>query len=103
MRTQWEMDSSECSQYMSHKCRDSTDPCHDSRSLDSNLLTLTQVFSEHRRSMTFKRKALLIQVAFEKDLTHKFRDERKTFLMRRFNVYDLIHVVTAFTVHFLGI
>ncbi|CAL8385144.1 unnamed protein product [Arctogadus glacialis] len=46
---------------------------------------LKNVFSEHRRSMLHRRKAQLIQLAFEKDLTHKFTSEWKDMLMRRFS------------------
>ncbi|CAL8271460.1 unnamed protein product [Boreogadus saida] len=40
---------------------------------------------EHRRGMLHRRKAQLIQLAFEKDLTHKFTSEWKDMLMRRFS------------------
>ena len=43
------------------------------------------VFSEHRRSMLHRRKARLIQLASEKDLTHKFTSEWKDMLTRRFS------------------
>ncbi|KAK0153461.1 Zinc finger MYM-type protein 1 [Merluccius polli] len=47
--------------------------------------TLKNVFSEHRRSMLHKRKACLIQIAVEKDLTKKFTGEWKETLLRRFS------------------
>ncbi|CAL8241921.1 unnamed protein product [Merluccius merluccius] len=37
-------------------------------------------------SMLQKRKAQLIQLTFEKDLTHRFKSERKDALMRRFSL-----------------
>ncbi|KAL2087113.1 hypothetical protein ACEWY4_018172 [Coilia grayii] len=40
---------------------------------------------KHRRSMLHGRKAQLIQLAFEKDLTHLFKSEWKDALMRRFS------------------
>lgn len=43
------------------------------------------VFSEHRRSMLHRGKAHLIQLAFENDLSRKFKDERKEMLLRRFH------------------
>ena len=52
---------------------------------ENSFSTLKSVFSEHRRSMLQKRKAQLIQLAFEKDLTHKFKSEWKDALMRRFS------------------
>ncbi|KAK0146220.1 hypothetical protein N1851_014468 [Merluccius polli] len=39
---------------------------------ENSFSTLKNVFSEHRRSMLHKRKASLIQIAVEKDLTKKF-------------------------------
>ncbi len=43
----------------------------------------SSVFSEHRRSMLQKRKAQLIQLAFEKDLTLRFKSEWKDALAQR--------------------
>lgn len=51
---------------------------------ENSFSTLKSVFSEHWRSMLHRRKAQLIQLAFEKDLTHKFKSEWKDTLMRRF-------------------
>ncbi|KAJ4926893.1 hypothetical protein JOQ06_014637 [Pogonophryne albipinna] len=44
---------------------------------ENSFSTLKNVFSEHRRSMLHKRKACLIQIAVEKDLTKKFTGEWK--------------------------
>ncbi|KAL2089232.1 hypothetical protein ACEWY4_016131 [Coilia grayii] len=52
---------------------------------ENSFSTLKNVFSEHRRSMLHGRKAQLIQLAFEKDLTHLFKSEWKDALMRRFS------------------
>ncbi|KAJ4923106.1 hypothetical protein JOQ06_021350 [Pogonophryne albipinna] len=41
--------------------------------------------SEHRRSMSHTRKANLIQLGFEKDLTKKCKNEWKDMLLRRFH------------------
>lgn len=53
---------------------------------ENSFSTLKSVFSEHRRSMLHKRKAQLIQLGFEKDLTHRFKSEWKDALMRRFSL-----------------
>ncbi|MGH0161481.1 UNVERIFIED_CONTAM: hypothetical protein FKN15_047137 [Acipenser sinensis] len=42
---------------------------------ENSFSTLKNIFSEHRRSMLHRRKAQLIQLAFERDLTSKFRGE----------------------------
>lgn len=52
---------------------------------ENSFSTLKNVFSEHRRSMLHTRKANLIQLAFENDLSVKFRDEWKELLLRRFS------------------
>ncbi|CAM4599721.1 unnamed protein product [Leuciscus chuanchicus] len=52
---------------------------------ENSFSTLKNIYSEHRRSMLHKRKAHLIQLAFEKDLTRRFRNEWKEKLMRRFH------------------
>ena len=52
---------------------------------ENSFSTLKNVFSEHRRSMLHRRKAQLIQLAFEKDLTRKFKSEWKDALLRRFS------------------
>ena len=52
---------------------------------ENSFSTLENVFSEHRRGMLHRRNAQLIQLAFEKDLTHKFTSEWKDMLMRRFS------------------
>ncbi len=52
---------------------------------ENSFSTLKRVFTEHRRSMLHKRKAHLIQLAFENDLSRKFKDEWKEMLLRRFN------------------
>ncbi len=46
---------------------------------------LKNVFSEHTRSMLHRRKAHLINLAFENYLSRKFREEWKEFLLRRFH------------------
>ena len=57
----------------------STSSCENSFSM------LKIVFSEHRRSMSHIRKASLVQLAFEKNLTAKCRKEWKDKLLRRFH------------------
>ena len=52
---------------------------------ENSFSTLKNVFSEHRRSMLHKRKACLIQIAVEKDLTKKLTGEWKETLLRRFS------------------
>ena len=52
---------------------------------ENSFSTLKNVFSDHRRSMLHSRKANLIQLAFENDLSVKFRDEWKELLLRRFS------------------
>ncbi|CAL9701671.1 unnamed protein product [Knipowitschia caucasica] len=52
---------------------------------ENSFSTLKNVFTEHRRSMLHKRKAHLIQLAFENDLSRKFKDEWKEMLLRRFH------------------
>uniref|UniRef100_A0A3B1J476 DUF4371 domain-containing protein n=1 Tax=Astyanax mexicanus TaxID=7994 RepID=A0A3B1J476_ASTMX len=52
---------------------------------ENSFSTLKNVFSEHRRSMLHKRKAQLIQLAFERDLSSKFHGEWKEKLLRRFS------------------
>ncbi|KAI2658679.1 Zinc finger MYM-type protein 1 [Labeo rohita] len=47
--------------------------------------TEMNVFSEHRRSMLHRRKAHLIKLAFENDLSRKFREEWKELLLRSFH------------------
>ncbi|CAK6983693.1 zinc finger MYM-type protein 1-like [Scomber scombrus] len=54
-------------------------------SCENSFSTLKNVFTEHRQSMLHQRKANLIQLAFEKDLTQKFRDEWKDMALRRFH------------------
>jgi len=52
---------------------------------ENSFSTLKNVFSEHRRSMLHTRKACLVQLAFEKDLTRKCKTEWKDRLLRRFH------------------
>ncbi|CAL8326461.1 unnamed protein product [Arctogadus glacialis] len=52
---------------------------------ENSFSTLKNVFSEHGRSMLHKRKACLIQIAVEKDLTKKLTGEWKETLLRRFS------------------
>ncbi|KAF4096007.1 hypothetical protein G5714_023610 [Onychostoma macrolepis] len=47
--------------------------------------TLKNVLTEHRLSMLHRRKANLIKLTFEKDLTKKFREEWKDIVLRRFH------------------
>ncbi len=56
---------------------------------ENSFSTLKNVFTDNRRSMLHQRKAQLLQLAFERDLTRKFRDEWKDTLLRRFNVSKL--------------
>jgi len=41
---------------------------------ENSFSTLTNVFTQHRRSMSHQRKAQFIQLAFERDLTAKFKE-----------------------------
>lgn len=52
---------------------------------ENSFSALKNVFSKHRRSMLHLRKAQLIQLSLEKDLTKKFNVEWKERLLRRFN------------------
>ncbi|KAK5918350.1 hypothetical protein CgunFtcFv8_003123 [Champsocephalus gunnari] len=52
---------------------------------ENSFSALKNIFSDHRRSMLHQRKAHLIQLGFEKDLTRKCRDEWKDTLLRRFH------------------
>ncbi|XP_049328965.1 uncharacterized protein LOC111192074 [Astyanax mexicanus] len=54
-------------------------------SCENSFSTLKNVFTEHRQTMLHQRKANLIQLAFEKDLTQKFRNEWKDSVLRRFH------------------
>ncbi len=56
---------------------------------ENSFSTLKNVFTDNRRSMLHQRKAQLVQLAFERDLTRKFRDEWKDTLLRRFNASKL--------------
>ena len=57
-----------------------------SATCENTFSTLTMVFTEHRRSMHHQRKANLIQLAFEGDLTKQFqKDKWKDLLLRKFN------------------
>lgn len=46
-----------------------------SKAMCENSFSTLNVFSEHRPRMLHRRKAQLIQHAFEKDFTHKFKSE----------------------------
>jgi len=46
---------------------------------------LKNTFSDHRQTMLHNRKANLIQLAFEKDLTNKFKDDWKDCFLKRFH------------------
>ncbi|XP_073730590.1 uncharacterized protein [Misgurnus anguillicaudatus] len=52
---------------------------------ENSFSSLRNVFSDHRRSMLHKRKAQLVQLAFEMDLTRKCTTEWKDTVLRRFN------------------
>ncbi|CAM4649961.1 unnamed protein product [Leuciscus chuanchicus] len=53
---------------------------------ENSFSTLTNVFTQHRRSMSHQRKAQLIHLAFERDLTAKFKEkEWHERLLRRFS------------------
>ncbi|KAI9546575.1 hypothetical protein NQZ68_025737 [Dissostichus eleginoides] len=53
---------------------------------ESTFSTLTNVFSQHRRSMLHPRKACMIQLACEADLTKQFREtDWKERIFRKFN------------------
>lgn len=52
---------------------------------ENSFSTLKNVFSEHRRTMLHERKARLVQLAFEKDLTRKCTSEWKDTVLRRFS------------------
>ncbi|CAM4607110.1 unnamed protein product [Leuciscus chuanchicus] len=52
---------------------------------ENSFSTLKNVFTDNRRSMLHQRKAHLVQLAFERDLTRKFRHEWKDSILRRFN------------------
>ena len=50
---------------------------------ENSFSTLKKVLKEHCLSMLHQHKANLIQLAFEKDLTKKFRDEWRDSVLRR--------------------
>lgn len=52
---------------------------------ENSFSVLRNVFTDHRRSMRHTRKAQLIQLAFEKDLTRKCQHEWKDKVLRRFH------------------
>lgn len=52
---------------------------------ENSFSALKNVFTDHQRSMLHRRKAHLIQLGFEKDLTKKCRDEWKDHLLSRFH------------------
>uniref|UniRef100_A0A8C9YYB0 TTF-type domain-containing protein n=1 Tax=Sander lucioperca TaxID=283035 RepID=A0A8C9YYB0_SANLU len=52
---------------------------------ENSFSTLKNILTDHRLSMLHRRKANLIKLAFEKDLTKKFREEWKDSLLRRFH------------------
>ncbi|KAJ0066809.1 hypothetical protein NL108_002860, partial [Boleophthalmus pectinirostris] len=52
---------------------------------ENSFSTMRSVFSEHRRTMLHERKARLVQLAFEKDLTRKCANEWKDKVLRRFS------------------
>lgn len=52
---------------------------------ENSFSTLKNVLTEHRLSMLYRRKANLIKLAFEKDLTKKFWEEWKDIVLRRFH------------------
>lgn len=52
---------------------------------ENSFSTLKNVFTDHRRAMLHTRKAQLVQLAFEKDLTRKCKNEWKDTVLRRFN------------------
>lgn len=53
---------------------------------ENSFSSLRNVFMDHRCSMLHKRKAQLVQLAFERDLTRKCTTEWKDTILRRFNV-----------------
>lgn len=55
-----------------------------SATCENTFSTLTNIFSQHRRSMLQPRKAHLIQLVFERDLTRRFWDGKGR-LLRKFN------------------
>ncbi|KAK0153405.1 hypothetical protein N1851_004914 [Merluccius polli] len=52
---------------------------------ENSFSTLKNVFSEHRHTMLHKRKARLVQLEFEKDLTRKCTSKWKDTVLRRFS------------------
>lgn len=52
---------------------------------ENSFSTLKGVFTDRRRSMLHARKARLVQLAFEKDLTKKCRNEWKDAVLRKFH------------------
>lgn len=52
---------------------------------ENSFSTLRNVFTDHRRSMRHARKAQLVQLAFERDLTRKCLNEWKEKVLRRFH------------------
>uniref|UniRef100_A0A671QMD9 DUF4371 domain-containing protein n=1 Tax=Sinocyclocheilus anshuiensis TaxID=1608454 RepID=A0A671QMD9_9TELE len=52
---------------------------------ENSFSVLKNVFTDNRRAMNHTRKAQLVHLAFERDLTKKLRNEWKDLLMRKFN------------------
>lgn len=52
---------------------------------ENSFSTLRSVFSDHRRAMLHGRKAQLVQLGFERDLTRKCTAEWKDTVLRRFS------------------
>lgn len=59
---------------------------------EKSFSTLKDVFTEHRLTMLHQLKATLKLLAFEKDLTRKFRNERREKLLRRFHLNHKRHL-----------
>ncbi|KAA0706263.1 hypothetical protein E1301_Tti016242 [Triplophysa tibetana] len=52
---------------------------------ENSFAVLKNVFTDNRRAMNHTRKSQLVQLAFERDLTKKMRNEWKDLVLRKFN------------------
>ncbi|KAK9967816.1 hypothetical protein ABG768_002182 [Culter alburnus] len=52
---------------------------------ENSFSVLKNVFTDNRRAMNHTRKSQLVQLAFERDLTKKMRNEWKDLVLRKFN------------------
>ncbi|GAA6096616.1 zinc finger MYM-type protein 1-like [Tachysurus ichikawai] len=52
---------------------------------ENSLSAIKNVFTDHRRAMCHTRKSQLVHLAFERDLTKRFRHSLKDLVLQKFN------------------